>query len=183
MLIDKLVILNRPHSFAITKAHVTARVQASAQNHLTYAALLALLMQEHTGLASQQYGTVLIKKCRYLESSGCVGACVNLCKVTWTGLSVGMLATITADVAMPPNFCMHPGYRQAVLIAAWPYGCGPSSLAEMFVALLRAYKVCAQVSREAHIPKCCGFQAELAVNHAAYRYPHRTSSPMTLACQ
>lgn len=37
--------------------------------------------QEHSDVKSQQWGTVVIKKCRYLESSGCVGACVNLCKV------------------------------------------------------------------------------------------------------
>ena len=28
-----------------------------------------------------QLSTVHIKKCRYLEQSGCVGMCVNMCKV------------------------------------------------------------------------------------------------------
>ena len=31
-----------------------------------------------------QESVVLIKKCRYLEASGCVGLCVNLCKVRRT---------------------------------------------------------------------------------------------------
>ena len=33
------------------------------------------------GTSRVQKSTVYIKKCRYLESSGCVGMCVNMCKV------------------------------------------------------------------------------------------------------
>ncbi len=33
------------------------------------------------GKLREQYSVVHIKKCRYLESSGCVSACLNLCKV------------------------------------------------------------------------------------------------------
>lgn len=43
-------------------------------------------LQEHEvllpdGTTRVQKSTVYIKKCRYLESSGCVGMCVNMCKV------------------------------------------------------------------------------------------------------
>ena len=33
------------------------------------------------GTSQMQLSTVHIKKCRYLEQSGCVGMCVNMCKV------------------------------------------------------------------------------------------------------
>ena len=33
------------------------------------------------GTVRNQLSTVHIKKCRYLEQSGCVGMCVNMCKV------------------------------------------------------------------------------------------------------
>lgn len=33
------------------------------------------------GVTREQRSVVHIKKCRYLESSGCVGLCVNMCKV------------------------------------------------------------------------------------------------------
>jgi hypothetical protein len=33
------------------------------------------------GTSQLQLSTVHIKKCRYLEQSGCVGMCVNMCKV------------------------------------------------------------------------------------------------------
>lgn len=33
------------------------------------------------GTVRLQKSTVYIKKCRYLEQSGCVGMCVNMCKV------------------------------------------------------------------------------------------------------
>lgn len=33
------------------------------------------------GTLREQTSTVHIKKCRYLEQSGCVGMCVNMCKV------------------------------------------------------------------------------------------------------
>lgn len=32
------------------------------------------------GTKKEQLSTVHIKKCRYLEQSGCVGMCVNMCK-------------------------------------------------------------------------------------------------------
>lgn len=35
------------------------------------------------GLLREQRSVVHIKKCRYLESSGCVGMCINMCKVRW----------------------------------------------------------------------------------------------------
>lgn len=36
------------------------------------------------GTVRVQKSTVYIKKCRYLEQSGCVGMCVNMCKVRVT---------------------------------------------------------------------------------------------------
>jgi hypothetical protein len=38
-------------------------------------------VQVRPGLLREQCSVVHIKKCRYLESSGCVGMCVNMCKV------------------------------------------------------------------------------------------------------
>jgi len=34
-----------------------------------------------SGVKQEQNSQVLIKKCRYLEASGCKGMCVNMCKV------------------------------------------------------------------------------------------------------
>jgi hypothetical protein len=38
-------------------------------------------VQVAPGVTRQQRSVVAIKKCRYLEASGCVGLCVNMCKV------------------------------------------------------------------------------------------------------
>lgn len=38
-------------------------------------------MQVRPGLKREQRSVVHIKKCRYLENSGCVGMCINMCKV------------------------------------------------------------------------------------------------------
>jgi hypothetical protein len=37
--------------------------------------------QVRPGLMREQRSVVHIKKCRYLENSGCVGMCMNMCKV------------------------------------------------------------------------------------------------------
>eukprot|EP00879_Flechtneria_rotunda_P016571 GHRR01017340.1.p2 GENE.GHRR01017340.1~~GHRR01017340.1.p2 ORF type:complete len:153 (+),score=25.27 GHRR01017340.1:1281-1739(+) len=53
------------------------------------------------GVKRQQRSVVHIKKCRYLESSGCVGLCVNMCKVPTQSF-------FTDDFGLPltmnPNF-------------------------------------------------------------------------------
>jgi hypothetical protein len=36
---------------------------------------------QEDGTIRKQWSTVHIKKCRYLEQSGCIGMCVNMCKV------------------------------------------------------------------------------------------------------
>jgi hypothetical protein len=38
-------------------------------------------VEQPDGTMQLQKSQVLIKKCRYLEQSGCVGLCVNICKV------------------------------------------------------------------------------------------------------
>lgn len=38
--------------------------------------------QVRPGLTREQRSVVHIKKCRYLENSGCVGMCINMCKVS-----------------------------------------------------------------------------------------------------
>lgn len=46
---------------------------------------LCVCLQVRPGLLREQRSIVHIKKCRYLESSGCVGMCINMCKVRgWT---------------------------------------------------------------------------------------------------
>jgi hypothetical protein len=58
-------------------------------------------VQDQQGLPRQQNSGVHISKCRYLESSGCVGLCVNLCKLPTQ-------AFFTQDFGIPltmiPNF-------------------------------------------------------------------------------
>lgn len=48
----------------------------------------AALQQVRPGLQREQRSVVHIKKCRYLESSGCVGMCINMCKVSSLELEV-----------------------------------------------------------------------------------------------
>jgi hypothetical protein len=38
------------------------------------------------GQVRTQKSLVYVKKCRYLESSGCVGMCINMCKVGGSAL-------------------------------------------------------------------------------------------------
>jgi hypothetical protein len=53
------------------------------------------------GTMRSQFSGVYVKKCRYLEDSGCVGMCVNLCKVpTQTFLTKKFGIPLT----MTPNF-------------------------------------------------------------------------------
>lgn len=58
-------------------------------------------LEQPDGTVRRQRSQVHIKKCRYLEQSGCVGMCVNLCKVPTQDF-------FTNDFGMPlymePNF-------------------------------------------------------------------------------
>jgi len=48
----------------------------------------------------RQKSIVHIKKCRYLESSGCVGLCVNMCKVSARQASV---SSVSDGVSVPAS--------------------------------------------------------------------------------
>jgi hypothetical protein len=53
-------------------------------------------LQVRPGLMREQRSVVHIKKCRYLESSGCVGMCVNMCKVrvSWSCRRLGNVCCV-----------------------------------------------------------------------------------------
>jgi hypothetical protein len=74
-------------------------------------------VQEHDvvtkdGSILNQRSTVYIKKCRYLEQSGCVGMCVNMCKV-WRGLRL--------FTKLPCNCKSY--LREHVSVCGWSTGC------------------------------------------------------------
>lgn len=75
-------------SGAVVQQAAPCRSNKPAHTYLNNYLLCCVVLQVRTGpvtLASgavvEQASTVHIKKCRYLEASGCVGLCVNLCKV------------------------------------------------------------------------------------------------------
>ena len=51
------------------------------------------------GTVRNQLSTVHIKKCRYLEQSGCVGMCVNMCKVR---------SLLGSHLCLPSSHCWIP---------------------------------------------------------------------------
>jgi Beta-carotene isomerase D27-like, C-terminal len=90
------------------------------------------------GTVRSQSSAVQIKKCRYLVESGCVGTCVNLCKVptqTFFTEKFGIPLTMTPNfedfsckmvfgqIASPPE--IDEVYRQPCLSAYCPTASGP----------------------------------------------------------
>lgn len=80
------------------------------------------------GTVRSQPSAVHIKKCRYLVDSGCVGMCVNMCKVptqTFFTEKFGIPLTMTPDFEdlsckmifgqIPPNPEVDPAYKQSCL--------------------------------------------------------------------
>jgi hypothetical protein len=53
------------------------------------------------GTPKMQFSTVHIKKCRYLEQSGCVGMCVNMCKVRSANIYLGHEYTANQPEYLP----------------------------------------------------------------------------------
>jgi hypothetical protein len=89
------------------------------------------------GTVRSQPSAVHIKKCRYLVDSGCVGMCVNMCKVptqTFFTEKFGIPLTMTPNFEdlscemifgqMPPSPELDPAYTQPCL----EYQCPTSSL-------------------------------------------------------
>lgn len=77
----------------------------------------------------KQKSGVLIKKCRYLENSGCVGMCVNMCKIPTQDFftnEFGLPLTMTPNFEdmscemaygqVPPNFEDDPASKQPCLV-------------------------------------------------------------------
>jgi hypothetical protein len=64
--------------------------------------LLLWCLQVRPGLMREQRSVVHIKKCRYLENSGCVGMCINMCKV---GQLPGPAVSCLACQAHAANSC------------------------------------------------------------------------------
>lgn len=59
---------------------------------------------------------VTIKKCRYLESSGCVGMCTNMCKLPTQRFFTDTFGAQHCPLAFPPA-C--PPLRPPGILAAW----------------------------------------------------------------
>jgi Beta-carotene isomerase D27-like, C-terminal len=59
------------------------------------------IVTDETGETREQASCVKIKKCRYLEASHCVGACVNICKVPTQEF---FTQEFGIPVTMTPNF-------------------------------------------------------------------------------
>lgn len=81
------------------------------------------------GRSHLQRSGVHIKKCRYLESSGCVGMCVNMCKLptqTFFTQDFGIPLTMTPNFddlscemvfgQEPPSLDVDPVYQEACLV-------------------------------------------------------------------
>ncbi|BBC24349.1 DUF4033 domain-containing protein [Pseudanabaena sp. ABRG5-3] len=90
------------------------------------------------GTVRSQPSAVHIKKCRYLVDSGCVGMCVNMCKVptqTFFTEEFGIPLTMTPNFEdlsckmifgqLPPDPEVDPAYEQSCL----EYQCPTASLA------------------------------------------------------
>lgn len=72
--------LFRPTQWA---AEVNAAVAAFGFHWLVgESELVTQAVEVSPGVTREQRSVVHIKKCRYLEDSGCVGLCTNMCKVT-----------------------------------------------------------------------------------------------------
>jgi hypothetical protein len=91
------------------------------------------------GNVRSQPSAVHIKKCRYLVDSGCVGMCVNMCKVPTQEFfteKFGIPLTMTPNFEdlsckmvfgqMPPDPAVDPAYEQSCL----GYQCPTASLAD-----------------------------------------------------
>lgn len=75
----------------------------------------AVHLQVRPGLMREQRSVVHIKKCRYLENSGCVGMCVNMCKVGWFDLCLMEAILVVRDVSSVPA-------RHAAPASMWARG-------------------------------------------------------------
>jgi hypothetical protein len=85
---------------------------------------------QSTGEMRKQWSGVHIEKCRFLESSGCVGMCVNLCKLPTQAFfteEFGIPLTMTPNFEdlscdmvfgqMPPPLEQEPIYQQSCLVS------------------------------------------------------------------
>jgi hypothetical protein len=92
--------------------------------------VMEMEVRDEEGRSRRQRSGVHIKKCRFLESSGCVGMCINLCKLPTQAFftqKFGIPMTMTPNFEdlscdmvfgqMPPPVEQEPIYDQACLVS------------------------------------------------------------------
>jgi len=90
-------------------------MMASQQRHPTEPATLlhCAVFLAAARVFRQQRSVVHIKKCRYLENSGCVGMCTDMCKVGGRAASRGLCMQLLGNVSRclgsaVPRACCQP---------------------------------------------------------------------------